>query len=199
MAGPSGPSGGCTHRLLAPCLCGQPLMALESPFFLPVSAPSGFCFSLAANTCLSIRGFWQSGWLRSGSCFVLFIIVVHETHYTVLSLKCFAVNHCGEDKQNNIDGEEIKENLGGFHWLVAPEFLNSDSRVSQKGTKNFSSCAWGLTDSPWWLRSKASLLRLSPINLAGCALQGLNATFLPAPHQEESGCFSGPCRVSPCT
>lgn len=132
-------------------------------------------------------------------CFVLFIIVVHETHYTVLSLKCFAVNHCGEDKQNNIDGEEIKENLGGFHWLVVPEFLNSDSRVSQKGTKNFSSCAWGLTDSPWWLRSKASLLRLSPINLAGCALQGLNATFLPAPHQEESGCFSGPCRVSPCT
>lgn len=126
MPGWSGPSWGRTHWILAPCLCGQPSQSLQKPFLSPCLNSIRILLLPSANTCFSIPGFWQPCWLTEKCelfCFGFFITVVHETHYKAFSLKCFAVNHCRENKQNSIDGEEVKENVGGCHWLVAPEFF----------------------------------------------------------------------------
>lgn len=78
-------------------------------------------------------------------CFVFFITVVHETHYKALPLKSSAVSHGRENKQNSIDGEEIKEGLGGCHWLVVPEFLNKDSRSFPEGDQRASLAVSGVS------------------------------------------------------
>ena len=63
-------------------------------------------------------------------------------------------------------------------------------KLPTEKAESLSSCVWGPTDSPWWLRSETSLLRL-PSNSTGGALPGLGAVpHLPAPHQGRNSAAS---------
>lgn len=138
MPGPSqaqsGPSWGHTYQVPVgpgPMPLWIPFSQPQKPFLSPCLRlhPDSASPVLPAPASLSQVSGSPAGWQGNGSCFVLFFLYHscpwNRSQGLFLKVKCSTVNHCGENKQNSIDVEEVKMQspLGGCHWLVVPELF----------------------------------------------------------------------------